>query len=131
MGLHDAWRIFRVEWYHPSTNSGRGLRCVRRREDQAEGIRRVGALCAVTLFQPSLKSTPALATDLEPVYVRTSPRFEAIRVTAKQISGFRCIMFVMKVIFDNPLSTSQQAASECKKNVSYSRSNGTFPHYCS
>ena len=35
------------------------------------------------MFRPSLKSNPALATDLEPVYVRLSPRFEAIRATAK------------------------------------------------
>ena len=35
------------------------------------------------VFRPSLKSNPALATDLEPVYVRLSPRFGAIRATAK------------------------------------------------
>jgi len=89
------------------------------------------ALWCASVFGRSWKSIPALATDLEPVYVRTPPRLEAIRATAKLISGFRCIMFVVIVIFDNPLSTNQQAASKCKKNVSYPCSSGTFPHYCS
>jgi hypothetical protein len=40
------------------------------------------------VFRPSLKSNPALATDLEPVYVRLSPRFEAIRATVKHRRTF-------------------------------------------
>ena len=40
------------------------------------------------VFRPSRKSNPALATDLEPVYVRTPPRFEAIRATAKRRRTF-------------------------------------------
>ena len=40
------------------------------------------------VFRPPRKSNPALATDLEPVYVRTPPRFEAIRATAKHRRTF-------------------------------------------
>jgi len=40
------------------------------------------------VFRPSLKSNPALATDLEPVYVRTPPGFEAIRATVKHRRTF-------------------------------------------
>jgi hypothetical protein len=58
-------------------------------EDQrtpAQAVRkgRAGPLWAVAVFRPSRKSNPALATDLEPVYVRLPPtRFGAIRATAK------------------------------------------------
>jgi hypothetical protein len=44
-----------------------------------------GAVCAA-VFRPSRKSNQALATDLEPVSVRTLPRFEAIRAAAKHQS---------------------------------------------
>ena len=37
----------------------------------------------VAVFLPSRNSIPALATDLEPVSVRTPPGFEAFRATAK------------------------------------------------
>ena len=40
------------------------------------------------MFRRSRKSNPALATDLEPVYVRLRPRFEAIRATAKHHRTF-------------------------------------------
>jgi hypothetical protein len=40
------------------------------------------------VFRPSLKSNPALATDLEPVYVRLPPGFEAIRATVKHRRTF-------------------------------------------
>jgi hypothetical protein len=40
------------------------------------------------VFRPSRKSIPALATDLEPVSVRTPPRFEATRATTKHHRTF-------------------------------------------
>ena len=39
-------------------------------------------LCALP-YSGHRKSIPALASDLEPVYVRTPPRFEAIRATGR------------------------------------------------
>lgn len=43
---------------------------------------RIGALWALPCSCPS-ESNPALATDLEPVSVRTQPRLEAIRATGE------------------------------------------------
>jgi hypothetical protein len=41
------------------------------------------------VFRPSRKSNPALATDLEPVYVRTPPRFEAIQADRRLAASDR------------------------------------------
>ena len=44
---------------------------------------RIGALWALPCSDHCRKSTPALATDFEPVSVRLPPRFEAIRATGR------------------------------------------------
>jgi hypothetical protein len=50
-----------------------------KRKAKSLALRVMGA----AVFRPSRKSNPALATDLEPVYMRLPPGFGAIRATAE------------------------------------------------